>query len=457
MKNKVLSLYLALMIPVCTVYAQIPSVEDTITIYENGQEQGKVSKWDINNDSLWILVEHEVVDTAKIMSKVMEVDREKRAKADSIMLVERLGYESQIEVIEALMEHEKSKTLVDDDKQLKTLMWYRDHASMPESARNKIDKHKVPKGLTERYLLDARSELQQKVAQIWDPYQPATWYDAYLYEKLYPKKRVQKRVRNPYCVDNYLNGYFSATSMDSQKCYYFNMVKGWEWAEQEKAEQKEEHYPMVLNYSFFPSHPQYRFRGNEIYDKSGKLVRITWINGSYLYFGEYNKDIRKELLQQLCKRDFLANKYDVNSEKKETLTALRIRFELANAVDARFEKYLKMSKDARDEKVSATTLEQYNRAQKKQNEALSVLMEYVQKEREPQAMKYIAQLEADHKDDFKYLYKIERLDDMTFKFYWLNSALECGCIAKMTWRNDGPYKTQYITELLPYEVVTIRK
>lgn len=457
MKCRVLSFYLALMMPVTTTYAQTPSVEDTITIYERGREQGKISMWDINNDSLWIQVEHVVVDTAKIESMVIEADKEKRAKADSIMQVERLGYEAQIAVIEALMEHETKKTVVYDEKQLKTLIWYRNHASMSESARNKIDKHRVPKGLTERYLLDAHAELQQKVTQIWDPYQPATWYDAYPYEKLYPKKKEQKRVRNPYCVDNYLNGYFSASSMDSKKCFYYNMVKGWEWAEREKAEQKEEHYPMNLHYSCYPTHPEYRFCGNEVYDKQGRLVRITWINGGYLYFGEYKKDIRKELLEQLCKRDFLANKYDINSAKKETLTALSIRYELANAVDVRFEKYMKMAKEARDEKVSATSLEQYNRAQKKQNEALNVLMEYVQKQREPQALKYIAQLEADHKDDFKYLYKIERLDDVTLKFYWLNSNLKCGCIAKIAWQNDGPYRTQYIIELLPHEVITIRR
>ena len=310
--------------------------EDTITIYEQGRVQGRISKWDINNDSIWIIVEQKV----------------------------------------------------------------------------------------------GNAEL------------------------------VKKRVRNPYCTDNYYNGYFNMSSLNTVKCHYNRQIAGWEWAAHEQYEQKEEHYPVSLHYRYYPSHPEYRFCGesrNEVYNAQGGLVRITDINGGYLYFGENRKDLKKEILEQLCKRDFLANKYDINNAKPETKTALCIRFGQTNGVDVRFANAMKKAQQARDEKVAARSIEAYNRAVQKQDEALRVLMEYVSKEREPQALKYINQLETDHKDDFQYLYKIERIDDVTLKITWLNSNKECGCIAKVTWKNDGPFKAQHEVEVLPNEAIAIRK
>ena len=173
--------------------------------------------------------------------------------------------------------------------------------------------------------------------------------------------------------------------------------------------------------------------------------------------GQGYEEITEAVMMAICKRDFLANKYDINSAKPETLLALRIKFDLADAVDVRFKKYMKMAQDARDEKLSATTPAQYAAAQKKQNEALNVLMEYVAKERDPQAMNYIKQLKSDHESELSYLYKIERVDNVTFKLYFLNDKMECGCIALMKWSNKEPYEAQYEIELLPCETINIRR
>jgi len=104
-------------------------------------------------------------------------------------------------------------------------------------------------------------------------------------------------------------------------------------------------------------------------------VRAGNIDG----LGQGYEEITEAVMMAICKRDFLANKYDINRAKPETLLALRIKFDLADAVDARFKKYMKMAQDARDEKLSSTTPAQYAAAQKKQNEAWNVLMEYVAK------------------------------------------------------------------------------
>lgn len=430
--------------------------DDTLSFYVKGHDKVHICKWDISNDSVWITVSEVVEDSDKISAKMLELDKKKRAWADSVMQAERSVYEAEIAKLEALMQHEKDKTKVEDEGQLAILKHLQHASNIPQSSRRAIDKGKVPKGMTEWFLNNMREKQREKIAKIRDPYRPVTWSDARSWNvwdgHRPPQKVIYMRVRNPYCVDNYLNGTFQGGWNENDYNYY-SLIKGWEWAERETPEDKEEHYPHEIYYRFYVSHPDYRVRGEnneQVYNNQGKLVRILKVNGS-------NYDLEKELLEELCKRDFLANKYDIKSASPATLTALRIRFGITDGTDARFDKYMKMAEQARDEKAAATTIDAYNRATKKQDEALSVLMEYVAKEREPQALKYIEQLKEDHKDDFKYLYRVVRLDNLCLKFYWLNADKQLSCVGKVTWKNDGLFNSQYTIELLPNEEITIKQ
>ena len=458
MKTKNLMLIGTMLTACLASNAQTP--KDSITIYENGRDVGRICKWDINNDSLWIAVDAVVIDTAKIELKVAEVDKQKRIKADSVMQVQREKYDVELAEIKALMEYEKSKKKVEDPKlydRLKNYKW-KHQSSMPSEYTESIfNKGKVPKGMTASYLQPDYDEILKKKDEISDPYQPAMWRDAYRSERLYPRKTIKRKVRNPYCADNYLNGYFHESDFANKDFSYYNMVRGWEWVDKEEYESKSEHYPAELSYRFYASHPEYRVMQNEVYDAQGSLVGMTQVVAQGPYDGGFWRSFEKDIRQQLYKRDFLANKYDINKSTPETLTALRIKLGIIkNTDDARMEKWKKMAIEARDEKAAATTVAAYNRAEKKLYEAV-MMMASLDKTSNPQAKKYLEQLEADHVDDFKYLYKIERLDDLSFKFYWLNSNKECGCIAKVTWKGDGAYKVQYDVELLPNEVVTIRQ
>lgn len=297
-----------------------------------------------------------------------------------------------------------------------------------------------------------------------------------------PKKQIAIPKPNPDCRDNYFNGTFVREKVNSWGMEnhftpfteYEHWKKqdaaqesiGWEWLYTENIQNETKYvktyFPEELGYHQHPAHPEYRLKyvidwgGYNAFDEKGALVRVDNMT-KFFRFTKYQEEVLDNILMQLCKRDFLANKYDINSAKPETLLALRIKFDLADAVDARFKKYMKMAQDARDEKLSATTPAQYAAAQKKQNEALNVLMEYVAKEREPQAMNYIKQLKSDHEAELSYLYKIERVDNVTFKLYFLNDKMECGCIALMKWSNKEPYEAQYEIELLPCETITIRR
>ena len=396
----------------------------------------------------------------------------------------------EITIIDKLIEYETSGAKIIEDNVWKYLMRNSKERRQDKDEKT-IGKRKVPKGFTVDVLLPRKNNLQSLI----DGYNPKmpSWYqvfDEHLSRYDYtdpergtcyvsmervelPKRKMAISKPNPECRDNYFNGNFYLQNRkpwseyeshhwdESQQSY------GWEWANwgnRKDLQTKKIYFPEEMSYDFHPSHPEYRISCNRgdtycfhpnVYDEKGALVRAGNI-GNPQSDGMFEKTL-DAVMMAICKRDFLANKYDINSAKPETLLALRIKFDLADAVDARFKKYMKMAQDARDEIVAATTPAQYAAAKKKQNEALNVLMEYVAKEREPQAMNYIKQLKADHQTELSYLYKIERVDDVTFKLYFLNDKMECGCIALMKWSNKEPYEAQYEIELLPSETIIVRK
>ena len=422
------------------------------------------------------------------------------AKADSIYnaylaelrtkLIEAAArpYLNEIAIIDKLVDYEQSGAKIAEDDVWRYLVRLSKERRQDKDEKT-ISKRKVPKGFTNDVLLPRKKKLQAHIdgynpwLPSWDQVfnehmrkyeypDPERGYDyVYMGEVYLPKKETPVPKPNPACRDNYFNGNFRLSDYEPWYTYENHhwdnaqQSQGWEWASWENGkdlQNKTVYFPEERSYRYHPSHPEYRISCNwrdnycyhpNVYDEKGVLVRAGNIDG----LGQGYEEITEAVMMAICKRDFLANKYDINSAKPETLLALRIKFDLADAVDARFKKYMKMAQDARDEIVAATTPAQYAAAKKKQSEALNVLMEYVVKEREPQAMNYIKQLKSDHQSELSYLYKIERVDNVTFKLYFLNDKIECGCIALMKWSNKEPYEAQYEFELLPCETITIRR
>ena len=445
---------------------------------------------------LWIYEYKEVIDTAKADSIVAAYNAEYNAAARAEALrAFAAPIEDEIAEIDKLIAHEESgkkfeTELYHNSTFLVLIRLCHNNPNVTEKEMKTVNKGKVPKGFTNKVLLPAKAELQSRIDYFeYKPVKYHSWgtvFKQYYYdreagkeqpsklssneEKLdRPMKTITLRKSNPECRDNYFNGTFRLDDYkpwDEYEDHHWDkpqQSQGWEWTDENELKSKTVYFPEERSFKYHPSHPEYRIACNwrdnycyhpNVYDEKGVLVRAGNIDG----LGQGYEEITEAVMMAICKRDFLANKYDINRAKPETLLALRIKFDLADAVDVRFKKYMKMAQDARDEKLSATTPAQYAAAQKKQNEALNVLMEYVAKEREPQAMKYIKQLKADHEAELSYLYKIERVDNVTLKLYFLNDKLECGCIALMKWSNKEPYEAQYEIELLPCcETITIRR
>ena len=444
---------------------------------------------------LWIYEYKEVIDTAKADSIVAAYNAEYNATARiEALRAFAAPIEEEIAEIDKLMSYEESgkkleTELYKNSTFLVLVRLAKGNSNVTEKEMKTVSKGKVPKGFTEKVLLPAKAECQARIDNF--EYSPVEYYRwGSVFKQYYfdreagkelpskfssnegkldrPMKTLTIRKPNPECADNYFNGTFRLSDNEPWSEYESHhwdnaqQSQGWEWANGNELQNKTIYFPEERSFRYHPSHPEYRIACNwrdnycyhpNVYDEKGVLVRAGNIDG----LGQGYEEITEAVMMAICKRDFLANKYGINSAKPETLLALRIKFDLADAVDARFKKYMKMAQDARDEKLSATTPAQYAAAQKKQNEALNVLMEYVAKEREPQAINYIKQLKSDHQAELSYLYKIERVDNVTFKLYFLNDKMECGCIALMKWSNKEPYEAQYEIELLPCETITIRR
>ena len=323
-----------------------------------------------------------------------------------------------------------------------------------------IRNYKVPKGFSEKILQPAKAALQERIDK-FEPPAEETKYNWRSNKWNAPKKDVvvHTRVPNPECRDNYFNGNLR---LDYDGYYHYRwdeaqQSKGWEWVDGNKMESKEVFFPTKVSYYELAGHTEYRFKRYgeryDAYDENGKLMRVDNMIGRNLNSTSMTKDV----MLAICKRDFLANKYDINKSTKKTLDALRIRFGIVDGVDERFKQYKEMYIASRYEMVNALTPEEYGAALAKHDVALKVMKEYALKQIDQQADNYIKQLEADHENELKYLYKIERIDNTTFKLYYLNDKMECSCVALMKWFNTASYECEYEIELLPNETITIRR
>lgn len=101
-------------------------------------------------------------------------------------------------------------------------------------------------------------------------------------------------IENPYYLDKmhefkWKEGVFKESYSNMPRYslakYYIDKVTesdGWNWFSEEKLKEKEESYPIGIQYSYDPEHPEYRFvidymkKNPQVYDTKGNLVRVMY-------------------------------------------------------------------------------------------------------------------------------------------------------------------------------------
>lgn len=453
------------------------------------------SQTELNDTSLWLFTEIYINDTvcadsmvAAYAAQIYEEDEarlEQTVRApfrDSIAELDRL--------MGQLMEYEINGKKIKDDSVYSKLAQYENHQNITDKERKTILKRKVPEGFTEKILMP-KKERFLKIISAAVPVQKYFSYRDVFTD--WPKKKIIIRYPNPLCIDNYFNGTFPLSkypisSEDQQS-------KGWEWANIDSMTSATDYFVETLEYLYHPSYPQYRFirdyQGNYdyiVYNDKGALVRIGNITSLEDYpvsdisdFEDYAvsdlsdldlpdievateastfSDLSDRILLEICKRDFLANKYNIKTASKNDIMAVKLILGITDNIDANYNRYKKKADDANAELMKAYAEKNYGKYRKAKSmasDAALKLWSYEFKKMNEVARGYVDRLYAEHKNDLSHLYKIERVNNTTFNFYFLNDKMECGCVAQIIWHNKKPYEAMYEVKLLPCKPIKFRK
>lgn len=222
---------------------------------------------------------------------------------------------------------------------------------------------------------------------------------------------------------------------------------GYEWIFTETSEDREDSYPIKMNYNLYPSHPELRFCSNAIYDNEGHLKRIILLqrfasshdiqldnlkvgdnNGVYSISSRssYNPlSIHDRIMKVIYANDYYHNKYNIQVDLNDD-----IKYAIENLVGIhpKSEKIESMAKDYEFAKkvnqmrwlVSSKSAE-FNAFYEKAIKYNDIIREHRKKMNNDVANRWYAQVVNDHKRDKISCYKISRVDDLSFRVEYENT------------------------------------
>lgn len=179
--------------------------------------------------------------------------------------------------------------------------------------------------------------------------------------------------------------------------------EGWEWLDDEKGQYIEEYYPIEVRYKKYDFHPHYRVVKDDVFDDKGKLIRAAHFVHDDMDF------LVSELLRQTYITDYRNNKYNFKKE------------------DAKSQNFVKRQ--------------------------LGLLPDNLSFLWSDKAINYLRQLEVDHEDDFKYLLKCERLDNLSFKVTYGDENGNATSSWKVSFSTYKKYEAAFGVNKMPTEQI----
>lgn len=230
----------------------------------------------------------------------------------------------------------------------------------------------------------------------------------------------QAPIDNISSIEDNLNNDKGDSSKFTEIPIIIDSTEGWEWIDNEEAEDVFETYPLRMDYKKYSSHPQYRVVDkyydlkepnliNVVYNSDGQLVRVINIFDSDQR--SISQRVTDELLRQTYINDYKTNKYNFKKENQNAQNY--VKQELKLITTSRF---------------------------------------YWSKE----GVRYLQQLNLDHADDFDILLKIERLNDTSFKLIYGDVKGNSVSTWKVAYLSNGQYKSKIIATRLPLEKIKVR-
>lgn len=256
-------------------------------------------------------------------------------------------------------------------------------------------------------------------------------------EIIVPKDIVNFDTRKEYVLRNKI---IELDQLDTTLIY-----GAWNWVMSDDYSDISVNYPERLSYKKYASHSDYRVNyKNEVYDSNGMLVAITEIR---------RNDIpEREIMNMLCIKDYLNNKYDIKKENKDVHYAIMNILKLDNDVNKKLSSAMLQSSAgafADELKYSNNVVKRQRQSQRDQKLAASVLPS-IAKLFNSTAQDYIDQLKSDHENEIENIYLIRRIDNTSLKVVFCDDEANLTIAAVVRYKNRGRYESY-----AEYEIVDL--
>ena len=287
--------------------------------------------------------------------------------------------------------------------------------------------------------------IEQEVA-FYDSYDAFYWYRISEGNENYPQKTIYLTVKNANYRPALLQSAWKYASYDRIDTLELRLQRrGWEWMNKyDFGQQKEEHYPHEYRYVSFPEHPEYRLVNMTnrsdfaLFDTSGNLVRFPSISHEDL-LRRQRPNLIEALLLMDYRNDYANNKYNIKSEGKDVQYAIVNRLGISNESNKRMANAIaKGSEGGLIFRYSYNWKESIKGYIQRDNAARQMTGEMLRMMNDT-AHNFLDQLKKDHEEDYKYIYKIERLTDVSFKVQFVTKELKPRCDVVITYYQVKPF------------------
>lgn len=221
---------------------------------------------------------------------------------------------------------------------------------------------------------------------------------------------------------------------------------GWEWIDYTDYTTETTYYPVNITYRKYNKiNPNLRIIGDVAYDNDGNLVRVLSLTGKETNWSDILEGLKKACdlyVLYLVRQDYDANKYNIKNEGKDVTYALDNLLGVSNAFAKQEEKRLKPYLTEMENALKSGNGRKYNELR---NKYATII--YGPAPNDPKnnstATKFINQCKKDHANDELRIWKIERLDDITFKVIFLNKPNTETREMTLKFKNSAPYKVNF--------------
>lgn len=267
---------------------------------------------------------------------------------------------------------------------------------------------------------------------------------------IYPQKQVLAPTKNKNYRPNLFMEYRDRSSLSDVISEFDEKFqsRGWEWIINGKYDNKSESYPISYEYRKYAEHPEYKvlWRNYQpvLFDKDGNLVRVAYMSS------RANNDIwdiiHENLLILEYRKDYEANKYNIKSEDSDVQYALRNRLGYSDEASNKMMTALAKTMAQDVASYDANTFKEYVTTRRAAYQSAKGYVNEMPRLANVTAANFWNQLEKDHENEYKYLYKIERLGDNSFKLQFVTYDMKPQYDVYVTYFGVAPFVCDYAIE-----------